>query len=112
VTLDAAGVTAGVEGAVTVTKGVASRLSEVVNSLTKSSDGTFDRRIAAYQNQIKNITDRVTQIDELLALRRDALLKQFYDMETALGQMSSISQYLDSQLGALNSNWMLGSGSR
>ncbi len=105
VSLGQSEVTAGSEGTVTLTKGVAARLKDVVESLTKSSDGTFDRRIQSYQKQIDNISERVEEIDELLAKRRDSLLKRFLAMEEALGQMSSTSDFLQSQLAGINSNW-------
>lgn len=107
VTLDATQVVDGVEGNVTITKGVAARLKDVVESLTKQEEGTFDRRIKGYQNQIDNITERVAEIDERLKLRRESLLLKFYQMEQALGEMSSIGQYLDSQLAGINTNWGL-----
>ena len=98
----------GLEGSVTITKGVASRMKDLVESLTKSAEGTFDRRVAAYENQVTNIEERIAEIDERLALRRERLLLQFYEMETALGEMNSISDFLDSQIAGLNSNWNFG----
>ena len=43
----------GVDGSITITKGVASRLKDFVDSITKSIDGTLDRRISAYQKQVE-----------------------------------------------------------
>ncbi len=105
VTLTEAQLIDGIEGAVTVTKGVAARTRDLVASLTKSTDGTLDRRISSYQKQVDNITDRVSEIDERLAIRRDALLQKFYAMEEALSSMNTTSQFLTAQLAGMNNNW-------
>ncbi|MDH4156824.1 MAG: flagellar filament capping protein FliD [candidate division Zixibacteria bacterium] len=105
ITLDESQVIAGSEGSVTVTKGVASRLGDIVDSLTRAGEGTFDRRIGSYKNQVELIKERIKDIDARLAIRRESLLKKFYEMEIALGNFSAQSQYLNSQLASLNNNW-------
>ena len=111
VTLDSTQLTDDAEGSVTLTKGVAARVKDLVESLTKSQEGTFDRRIQGYQSQVENIKERVAEIDERLVLRRERLLQRFYDMETALGEMNSISDFLTTQLAGINANWNFGRGS-
>ncbi|HPI33538.1 MAG TPA: flagellar filament capping protein FliD, partial [candidate division Zixibacteria bacterium] len=98
-------VISGAEGQVTVTKGVAARLKDVVESLTKAEEGTFDRRIKSYQSQVDTIAKRVAEIDERLKLRRESLLQKYYLMEQTLGEMQSIGNYLESQLAGINTNW-------
>ena len=105
VTLDETQVISGAEGQVTVTKGVAARLKDVVESLTKAEEGTFDRRIKSYQSQVDTIAKRVAEIDERLKLRRESLLQKYYLMEQTLGEMQSIGNYLESQLAGINTNW-------
>jgi flagellar hook-associated protein 2 len=107
ITLTQAQLVDGIEGAVTVTKGVAARTRDVVASLTRATDGTLDRRISSYQKQVDNIAARVTEIDDRLALRRESLLKKFYAMEEALSSMNTTSQFLTAQLAGINSNWAL-----
>lgn len=105
ITLDESQVVSGPEGSIAVTRGVAARLSDLVGSLIKAGDGTFDRRIASYENQIEFLGERVEDIDERLAKRRESLLKKFYNMEVALGQFSATSQFLNNQLAGINMNW-------
>ena len=95
----------GVDGTITITKGVASRLKDFVDSITKSIDGTLDRRIKAYQNQYNELTDRIADIDELLEMRRESLYRQFYEMELVLGELSVQADYLTQQLSSLKTNW-------
>ncbi len=98
----------GAEGTITLTKGAGSRVFELLNSLTRAGDGTFDRRIRGYRSQIETLIDRVKDIDERLELRRETLLEQFYEMELTLGRLNTEQQFLTSQLAALNANWTMG----
>ncbi len=99
----------GSEGRVSVTKGIAAKLGDTLDSLTANGDGMLDSRIRAYQNQIDNIAERVKDIDERLVIRRRNLQEQFNAMEVALGQLNTTSTYLESQLQSLNANWGTGS---
>ncbi len=108
VTMSEADVNASTDGTITITKGVASKLNDLVGSLTKVGDGALDRRIRSVQNEVKTIAERVKERDERLALRRESLYKKFYDMELALGQLNSTSDFLTTQLKSLNANWNFG----
>jgi len=99
----------GVEGKVSVTKGIAARLSNTLDSLTATGEGMLDSRIRSYQNQIENIRKQVEDIDERLEIRRRNLQEQFYAMEAALGVLNATSSYLETQLKSLNANWGTGS---
>jgi flagellar hook-associated protein 2 len=94
-----------VEGTVTITKGVAARLSDLLDSYTATGDGLFDRRIRAYQNQIDNLEERIADFDERLAVRRETLKQEWAAMEEALGQLNSQGSYLTGQLASMNANW-------
>ncbi len=108
ITMTAADLVDGVEGTITPTKGVASQISDTVTSLTLPIDGTFARRVLSYQKQIETIEGRIEDIDERLAIRRQTLLQQFYDMEVALSRMAAEQQFLTQQLAGINNNWALG----
>lgn len=95
----------GYESTVVVSKGVASRQADLVNRMTDDSAGLITNRISSLQKQLTSLEERVADIDELLALRRESLLKKFYDMETALGSLNATGDYLKSQADSLESNW-------
>ena len=105
ITLDESQVVAGYEATITISKGVAARMSEYINSITLSTDGTIDRRIKGYQGQIELLIERIKEIDELLEVRRESLYQQYYQMETILGTLNMESQYLSQQIDSLNMNW-------
>jgi flagellar hook-associated protein 2 len=106
VTLGTFDVNSGDDGAVTITKGVASRLAESLDSLTKSTDGFVDRRISSYQKQIDSLKERVKQFDALLVLRKESLVKKFSAMESALGQLNATNTFLTNAISGLNANYI------
>ena len=112
ITLDENDVESGSEGTITMSRGVASGLSNMINSLTKATDGTFDRRIRSYEKQIEIYTERIEDIDERLAIRKETLLMQFYEMEGILGELNAQAEFLSTQLAGLNSNWNFGRGNK
>jgi flagellar hook-associated protein 2 len=99
-------VLSGEEGKVTITKGVASRLAESLDSFTKSTDGFVDRRISSYQKQIESLKDRVKQFDALLVLRKESLVKKFSAMESALGQLNATNTFLTNAVNGLSANYI------
>ncbi len=105
VTLDASQVALGAEGTITISKGMAARLAELVDSFTKSQDGLFDRKIGAYQRQIETLQERMDDYEKRLEMRRESLYREFYEMEVALGQLGAQSQFLTDQLAGINTNW-------
>lgn len=111
ITMTEADLAEGIDGTVKIINGVAASNHEFVQSLTESKTGLFDRRIESYQKQIDQLTDRISDIDERLALRRESLFEKYYEMETVLGELNSVSSYLTTQLAAINNNWQL-SGSK
>ncbi len=99
----------GVEGTITVTRGLGSRLSDLVGSITASSNGAFDRKIKSVEKQIESLNDRISGIDERLLIRRQSLMQQFFEMESAISRLNGQSQFLSGQLTQISQNW---SGSR
>ncbi|MCX6835148.1 MAG: flagellar filament capping protein FliD [candidate division Zixibacteria bacterium] len=105
ITLTEDQVTSGAEGTITLAKGMASKLNTMFDSLTAKDEGLLDSRITAYENQVENLTERIAEFDVRLAARRQSLLKQFQEMETALAQLSSQGDYITSQVENFNANW-------
>jgi flagellar hook-associated protein 2 len=93
------------EGKITVTRGVAARIQNLVDSLSRSADGTIDRRVKGYQSQVDDIQGRIEDYTKRLAIRREALFQKFYDMEQAIGQLNSQGSFLTNQLNAIANNY-------
>ncbi len=97
--------TEGEEGTITLSRGVASHLNHVLDSLTSTGDGMLDRRIKAVEGQVENLKERVEAFDERLELRRERLYAKYLWMEEILGQLNAQSEYLTIQINNLNANW-------
>ncbi len=100
----------GVEGTVSVVKGLASRMNETLDNITKSIDGSIARRTSSLNKQIDAITRQIDDYDARLETRREDLYNQFLAMEDALSQYQSEGTYLTAQLNSLSSNWKLPAG--
>lgn len=110
ITLGQSQVSTGVEGDVTISRGVASKAYAYLDNLTAPNDGIFDTKIRGLNSQIDSIKGQVEDIDERLAMRRESLMQQFWDMESALSEMNSQMDYLTSMASQLSKNWQTTGG--
>ena len=101
----------GSDGTVTLAKGVAAKMNDSVASITATGQGLMDRQIKAYQDQVTDLTNRVTDFDKRLEARREALKRQFYAMEQAMANFNAIGSYMTSQIESINNNWNFGRNS-
>lgn len=69
--------------------GVFEKVGQAVDKYLDRVDGVLTRRKTTLDNQITVQNERIGQIDERLARRRDYLQRQFQGMETALAQLQS-----------------------
>lgn len=99
-------VVSGSDGSVTVTKGVASRLAQSLDSITRSSDGFMDRKISSYQKQIETLQTRVKEFDARLVLRRESLTRKFMALEEAMGKLNSTNSFLTNAINGINANYV------
>ncbi len=83
--------------------GFAARVQAVAKGASDSIDGTITASINGRNSSIRRMQDSIEAWDARLAVRRDALSRQFTAMETALQHMSSQANWLSSQLGSLSS---------
>lgn len=95
----------GAEAGITLAKGVAAKLRDLVEGYTSVDSGLVDRRIKGYEKQLTNIKDRIADYEKRLVSRRESLLAKFYAMEEAMAQLNSESTYLQGQLDSINANW-------
>lgn len=88
-------------GTFTFTRGIASLLDNVINSLTDSVSGTVTVTENSMQTQIDRLTQKLsdmqTQIDNKMATYKT----QFQNMDTAVGEMNSELSYLSTQFAKL-----------
>ncbi len=79
------------------TNGFAARIQAVATSASDSVNGTLTTSIQSRNTTIKRLQDSIADWDDRLALRQEALTKQFTAMETALQSLNSQSSWLSQQ---------------
>lgn len=90
---------------VTITKGVAAKAGDFVDSLTKSTSGTIAMREKALQDQVDDIKDQITDMQDRIDLKRQRLQQKYLEMEQVLGQLDSQASYLEAQFQNMYKNW-------
>ncbi|QYK58880.1 MAG: flagellar filament capping protein FliD [Fimbriimonadaceae bacterium] len=84
-----AGNTLGAIGNVVFGKGVASRMSDLMMTFTDTVDGLLTATDRALQDQIKDITDRITDYEKTLEIREQTLRARFLAMEQAVSALQA-----------------------
>lgn len=74
-------------------------LKKGLEALT-GSDGVIKRRDSAYDKERTDLSNRVTQITELISRKRDRLTRQFQAMESSLAALQSQQNALSAIFGA------------
>ena len=80
--------------------GLGFRLDQILDELTRASDGLLARRDDALERQQELFSDRVAQLQLLLDGKRARLELQFANLETTISQLQSQQSALTT-LGAL-----------
>ncbi len=69
--------------------GIGAALNEMLDELTKSSEGLIDRAAATLQNREDDLNDRMEAMQALLDGQRTRLERQFQGLESALANLSA-----------------------
>jgi flagellar hook-associated protein 2 len=88
-------------GAGTADDGIAERLRLVSEAATDSVTGTITTAIAGRKSLIADFDDQIEAWSDRLALREQALRKQFSNLETMLGRLRNQSSWLAGQVSTL-----------
>jgi flagellar hook-associated protein 2 len=100
-------VTEDVTGTSTVSyqAGIAARVAEVANRLTKSEGGVLTTAKQSADDRIEDFNDQITRLEDRLFIRESNMRRQWANLQTVLSQLQSQGSWLSSQLGSLPSNW-------
>lgn len=91
--------TPGVIGTVTVTRGIADRVFQLIQSFTDSISGALTAETKTIQQQIDDLKQRISAFDEAMQRRAEFLRAQFTRMESALNKMRSEATRLTALVG-------------
>ncbi len=96
-------VVAGSEANLTVARGLASRLSGVLDNLLDPVSGRLKGIDQSYQGRIDDLQKSITRQTDDLQGQRDVLVKRFVALETTVAQLKSAGDFVTSQFNALKS---------
>ena len=86
------------ESQVTVTRGVAARLEQVLADAVAPEGGALQSADDSLTEELTRIQSQLDRQNAIVETQRTRLLRQFQAMETALGQLQSVSGLLGQQL--------------
>jgi len=92
---------AGAEGTVSLTRGVAGRMNNLLDAMTDITIGSMKTMQDGFQNQIDDIEDQIDWQEDMLEVRRNRLVQKFAAMESALRALQSQSSFLMAQLSGM-----------
>jgi flagellar hook-associated protein 2 len=92
------------ESQITVTRGVAARLEQVLADAVAPEGGTLQSADDSLTEELKRIQSQLDRQNAVVETQRTRLLRQFQAMETALGQLQSVSGLLGQQLSSNSNN--------
>ena len=95
---------AGNSATFTMSKGLSSIIGDAVTSMTDSTDGLVAMRTESYNNTIRRLDDKKSQLEDRIEKYRLRLVNQFSAMEQAMEKLKSQSANMLSQLGQSTSS--------
>jgi flagellar hook-associated protein 2 len=93
----------GTVGTLTYAPGLAQQLATLGDQLTNSTYGSMTLSLQSRKSEVDDLGDQIDAWDTRLALKQEALQRQFTSLETALGQLKSQGEWLSGQLASLPS---------
>ncbi|MGB6043638.1 MAG: flagellar filament capping protein FliD [Pirellulales bacterium] len=98
VTLNQSQVQAGSDANLSVSRGIASRLGQVLNGMLDSVDGKIKTVNDGFEDEAETIQQSIDRLSATFTTQQESLLKQFAAMEAAVGQLQTTSSFLATQL--------------
>ncbi|MCP4296090.1 MAG: flagellar filament capping protein FliD [Proteobacteria bacterium] len=98
VTLSENQISEGIEGNMVITKGVATKVLEYIEGITKSETGALEIYTTNTKEQLDSFTKEVKTLEDRVATKREKLIEKFARMEGKMGQLKSQQSYMSQQL--------------
>ncbi len=101
VTLDPSQVSAGVEGELTIRRGVTSRMDQYLSDFLNPTTGSIKTINEGFDLRVESIEASIERVNQISESKREYLIEQFSALERVLSELQTTSSFLTSQLGAL-----------
>ncbi len=101
VNLETGQISSGVEGQITITRGLGATLDKLMGELLDPENGAISAADDGFDGQIDSIQKSLDRQKGIFDRQQAELLKQFSTLESALGQLQSTGSLLSAQLASL-----------
>lgn len=85
--------------------GLAARVAEVADRLTRADTGILSSAQAARKRQVDGFDDQIDRFEDRLVVREANLMRYWTNLQTVLSGLQSQGDWLTSQLSSLSNNW-------
>ncbi|MEP3482286.1 MAG: flagellar filament capping protein FliD [Fuerstiella sp.] len=102
VTLTPDQVTSGNESELTLTRGVASTLGQLIGDFQSTESGLLQTVNQRFSQEVEDIDDAIARQEEIFATQEQELREEFVALEQALGELQSTQSFLTQQFAQLN----------
>jgi flagellar hook-associated protein 2 len=99
VTLDSTQIGTGVEGEITVTRGITSRLDQYFSDLLDPENGTIKVANDAFDSRVESLEASIGRVNQISEAKSQYLIEQFTQLERVLAELQTTSGFLSSRLG-------------
>ena len=86
----------------TVTRGIASQLNLMIDSMIDPESGLIDNADSAFDDQVESVEFSIDRVTQVFESKREQLIRDFQALETSISEIQNISSFLTSQLGAIS----------
>lgn len=104
VTLDSSAVTSGVEGEITLSRGVTSRMDQYFADLLDPVGGTLTTASEDFDLRIESLDSSIERVNAISEAKTQYLIEQFAALERVLSDLQGTSSFLSSQLASIGGN--------
>ncbi|MCA9176298.1 MAG: flagellar filament capping protein FliD [Planctomycetales bacterium] len=100
--LAASQLVSGPEATLNVTRGVASRLDQLINEFVDPVNGRIKSENDRFDDQIESIDESIERLKAQFEAQQESLLAQFVSLESTISELQNTGNFLASQLGGIS----------
>ena len=101
VTLDPSQITAGVEGEITITRGITSQLDQYFGDVLDPDTGTLQTIKEDFDLRIESLDKSIEKVNAISEAKTQYLITQFAALERVLADLQTTSSFLTNQLASI-----------
>ena len=94
-------IVSGSEADITVTRGIGAELDAILNDMLDPVDGSLQTIDDRFDQELESLQESLDRQQELFNLQQESLISQFVALESALSELNSTSDFLNTQLASL-----------